>query len=160
MSWRSAYLRQAQSDWVMFNRLTASADTPLCQRLHYLQMATEKLAKGLLTVSGGGPYPKTHDAFVRFMRVAKSRPDIREACKFTQASAFNAYIDSLLPLGESIQGLSPEGDDHPNPEYPWELREIIYTPVDYAFPEFALQSRRMLKMLQFLQYCFLLTPTE
>ena len=38
---------------------------------------------------------------------------------FKSYSAFTAFINSLLPLASAIEGLSPEGGNHPNPEYPW-----------------------------------------
>src|SRR5882724_6463098 len=40
-----AFIAQARSDWLVYRVLTESAEVPLCHRLHYLQMACEKLAK-------------------------------------------------------------------------------------------------------------------
>ena len=68
MDWRTAYFQQARSDYDMLLRLLKEENVPECQRLHYLQMATEKLAKGFLTQPGGPRYPKVHDAFVRFVK--------------------------------------------------------------------------------------------
>lgn len=65
--WRSSYLTQAKADYAIF-RLLEKENSPLCHRLHYLQMTTEKLAKGLLTPVGGVRYAKTHDAFLTFVR--------------------------------------------------------------------------------------------
>jgi hypothetical protein len=42
--WSDAFLTQARSDWQVFEHLYDS-DFPECHALHYLQMATEKLAK-------------------------------------------------------------------------------------------------------------------
>ena len=81
--WRSAYLEQAKSDFTMFQVIQ---DAPLCHRLHYLQMATEKLAKGFLTPPGGARYGKTHDAFVRFLRVAKGRPEFQAVSQFRSSN--------------------------------------------------------------------------
>jgi hypothetical protein len=50
MTWREAFRQQALSDYAVFRHLTRVADIPVCHRLHYLQMATEKLAKSLLLV--------------------------------------------------------------------------------------------------------------
>lgn len=47
--WRSAYFQQAKSDFQLFEKIVGQADVPLCQKLHYLQMATEKMSKGFLT---------------------------------------------------------------------------------------------------------------
>ena len=130
--WRSAYLTQAKSDYEILKSLIA-AKAPLCHRLHYLQMTTEKLAKGRLTPSGGARYAKTHDAFVKFVVFAKQDIAIRQACGFNRHVVYTAYINSLMPLAAEIENLSPEGFDHPNPEYPWEAGGIILVPVEHAF---------------------------
>lgn len=106
-TWRTATLLQAQSDYEMFLRLQKSRDAPLCHRLHYLQMTTEKLAKAFLTPPGGR-YPNTHDAFVRFVRVVRGRQDYRAAFGFSQAAQYHAYLDSLLPLAQAIE--NEQGD--------------------------------------------------
>ena len=58
LDWRTAYFQQAKSDYEMLLKLLSEEDIPPCQSLHYLQMTTEKLAKGLLTRPGGSHYPK------------------------------------------------------------------------------------------------------
>ena len=45
MTWSEAFILQARSDYAIFKSLGGSPDTPECHRLHYLQMATEKLTK-------------------------------------------------------------------------------------------------------------------
>ena len=155
LDWRTAYLRQARADYAMFRLLLQSGEEiALCQKLHYLQMTTEKLAKGFLTPPNGPQYPKTHDAFVRFVRIARGRPEIRQACRFQQASQYFAYIDSLEPIAAAIESLSPEGDDHPNPEYPWIAGSQVYSPLDHTFPDLRLANPRMIKMLEFIEACF------
>ena len=151
--WRSAYLRQAKSDYALFLMLT-EANAPLCHRLHYLQMATEKMSKGLLTPPGGPRFARSHNALVNFMIVAKVRHDIREASHFKSRTQFIAYIDSLIDTGRRIEDLSPEGDDHPNPEYPWEVQGRIVVPIEYAFANLDLNSPKMIKLLQFVHDCF------
>jgi hypothetical protein len=122
MDWRTAYLTQAKSDYAMLLKLIRE-EAPLCHRLHYLQMTTEKMAKGFLTNKGGTRYAKTHDAFVKFVRLAGGRPEFRAASHFTQAGAFVAYVTSLLDTAQNVENLSPDGGDHANPEYPWKNRE-------------------------------------
>ena len=158
LDWRTAYLEQAKSDYETLQKLLADDAVPLCQCLHYLQMTTEKLSKGLLTQAGGSRYPKTRDALVRFMRLAKGRPEIRRACGFSQkpSSMFAAYVDGLLPLAQAVEGLSPEGGDHPNPEYPWEQGGLIASPLSHPFADFDLkqQSRKMVQFLELVEACF------
>lgn len=153
LDWRTGYLEQAKSDYAILELLRAASNVPLCQRLHYLQMATEKMAKGFLTPPGAGPYPKTHDAFVRFVRAARSRQYIRDACGFTRSEAFSAYLDSLLPLAREIENLSPEGEEHPNPEYPWEVNGAIYSPLRHPFAALDFRNVGMTRMMQFIENC-------
>jgi hypothetical protein len=153
--WHSATLLQARSDYEMLLRLKDKDDVSVCHILHYLQMTTEKLAKAFLTPPGGR-YPNTHDAFAKFVRVARGRQDFRTACGFIQAVPFRQYVDSLLPLAQAVEDLSPDGGDHPNPEYPWDSNGTIIVPVEYPFTALSLQSPRMLKLLKFIEICFLL----
>ncbi len=150
--WRSSYLEQAKSDYAMFTMIRDQA--PLCHSLHYLQMATEKLAKGFLTQPGGTRYARTHNALVKFMRVSKTRPEFQAACRFKQSRQFTAYVDSLLSIAQKVEDLSPEGEDHPNPEYPWEINGVIVIPSEYHFSDMAIENPKMIKLLQFVDDCF------
>ena len=153
MDWRTAYLTQAKSDYAMPLKLNRE-EALLCHRLHYLQMATEKLAKGFLTPSGGARYPRTHNAFADFVKIADRRPDLRVASHFTKRSQFAAYIASLLETAKKVESLSPDGEDHSNPEYPWEEKGVIMLPTEYPFADLDLRSRKMVKLLQFIDDCF------
>ncbi len=145
---------QARADYALLLKLIHDADVPNFQRLHYLQMTTEKLAKGFLTPPGAGRYPNTHDAFARFLTVAKGRREIKAASRFTRSEQFIAYMDSLRPLAQAVENLSPEGGDHPNPEYPWEANGVIIAPTEYAFSELDFRSPKMQKLLAFIADCF------
>lgn len=151
--WRSAYLTQAKSDYEILKSLIA-AKAPLCHRLHYLQMTTEKLAKGSLTLPGGARYPKTHDAFVKFVISARYRFPLQKACGFNHHVSYVAYINSLMLLAAEIENLSPEGFDHPNPEYPWEAGGVIFVPVEHTFAALDFEKQVMKKRLEFIENCF------
>lgn len=155
MDWRTAYLTQAKSDYAMLLKLIRE-EAPLCHRLHYLQMTTEKMAKGFLTNKGGPRYAKTHDAFVKFVRLAGGRPEFLAASHFTQAGSFAAYVASLLDTAQNVENLSPDGGDHANPEYPWEEQGAILSPTQYAFNDLVLENPKMVKLLQFIADCFTL----
>ncbi len=92
------------------------------------------------------------------MRHAKGRPEIRRACGFSKKplSIFVAHIDGMLPLAQAVEDLSPEGDDHPNPEYPWEQGSVIVSPLSHPFADFDMrrQSRKMIQFLEFIEACF------
>jgi hypothetical protein len=140
MNWRQAYFCQARSDYDVFRTLNDQRQ-PLCHKLHYLQMASEKLAKGFLCdPNGANPHRRTHYAFVNFLKVSKGRPDLRNRLGYGHNyKAYSAYIDSLLPLAERIEKLAPVGGDFDtmNPEYPWiDARGDVICPANYNFPDF------------------------
>jgi len=79
--WRTAFLLQARSDHAAFRLLLdAARNDPalLCQCLHYLQMTTEKLAKGFLTPPNGPRPPAVHHAFTRFVQTARGNDRLPE----------------------------------------------------------------------------------
>ena len=153
LTWRSAFLRQAQSDHAVF-RLLNRERQPFCQQLHYLQMATEKLAKGFLCPVDGSVRPQpVHRAFTRFMRATKSWPEFRRACGMN-ARQFAAYIRSLWGLASRIESLAPVGGmDRPNPEYPWQQGGRVVSPLEHEFPGLDFQDHKMRKLLDFIGRC-------
>lgn len=158
MDWRTAYFQQAQSDYAMLLKLLGDRDTPLCHSLHYLQMTTEKMAKGFLTRPGGGPQ-RTHDVFVAFIQTsAPFDRDLQMTCGCVNINQYRAYLAGLHNLAKAIENLSPDGPDHPNPEYPWMFQGVIYVPDSYNFSgdelDLLRQSPRMVKMLKFIAACF------
>ncbi len=138
MSWRKAYLKQAESDYAVFILLN-TGNRALCHKLHYLQMTTEKLAKSFMSTETSPPPKKTHFALVRFLKMSKSRPEIRRALGFEKNyKAYVSYIDSLLDIAERVEQLAPVGGDYDviNPEYPWrDSLGNVQCPCSYAFPE-------------------------
>ncbi|MBM3300983.1 MAG: hypothetical protein FJY85_13635 [Deltaproteobacteria bacterium] len=141
MNWREAYFAQAWSDFQVFQQLNVGRH-PLCHKLHYLQMATEKLAKGFLCDPKSPPPKKSHFEFVRFLKVSKGRPDLRSKLGYERNyRAYASYVDSLLPLAEKIEDLAPVGSDFRkvNPEYPWiDDRGGVRCPALYDFAEFGI----------------------
>ena len=140
MSWRSAFLLQARSDYDTREILNTQR-VEYCHQLHYLQMASEKLAKGFLTpVASTEPPKMTHAAFVRCLQVIKGRPDIRRALNFSSTQTFSQFVDSLLPLAEQVQRLAPSyaGIRGPNPEYPWQAAThgAVTAPAEFDLPQF------------------------
>ena len=142
MTWAEAFRRQAASDYQVFKQFSGSgSQVAACHQLHFLQMATEKLAKSFLIGNSSEPPKQTHQALVTFLRIVSSRPEIRVRLKFgNDPKQFRAYIDKLLPLAARIEGLAPAGGKtgRVNPEYPWlnPLQKVV-CPADYRFPEFA-----------------------
>jgi hypothetical protein len=158
--WRLAHFLQAQSDYALFKRLD-DPQVPICHRLHYLQMTTEKMAKGFLTPPGGPRPERVHNAFVRFVRLVQRTPALRRVCD-CKPDQMEAYVNSLLPIAAAVEDLVPVGDqDRPNPEYPWQAGANIFVPVSHAFSDFDPKTNpKMRKLLVFIEKCFQLISEE
>lgn len=139
MNWQEGYLRQAKSDYAIYTGMNERND-PLCHRLHYLQMASEKLAKSFLCIGYDKPYKKTHYALVRFLSYTRSNPNIRRLLGYDRnPRAYSVYVDSLLEFAQQLELLAPVGGDKDriNAEYPWsDENNQIQVPNDYAYNEF------------------------
>lgn len=161
-SWRSAYFKQARADYDLFLILEKTENIPLCHRLHYLQMMTEKLAKGFRTPKGGIEYAHTHEAFVPFLRIVKSRPEFIFLRGAMTKNQFDAYIVGLYPLAERIQRLAPDLATGPNPEYPWATQQSIVAPIEFSFPDINLNAKdvRLNKLLTLIGICFEIAKRE
>lgn len=150
MPWQNGYLRQAESDYEIYSTLNKSR-VALCHRLHYLQMASEKLAKSFLCHGKHKPYPKTHYALVRFLKRTKKSQSVSRLMGYTNNHlAYCSYIDSLLDVATRVEDLAPVGGNYNklNPEYPWaDASGVIQIPVDYTFHEFSATDLAKLQTL-------------
>ena len=154
MSWRSAFLLQARSDNEIRELLNRN-QAPYAHQLHYLQMAWEKLAKGVLTPENAADHPDFgHRALVRCLQHLKTDRRLRRLLHYQDASLFTQFINSLLPLAEQIERLAPAlaGARQPNPEYPWQTTfcDTVVAPVEFDFPQFNPRSPQMIKLNSFL----------
>lgn len=163
-SWRTAYFKQGLADYQLFLTLEKTENIPLCHRLHYLQMMTEKLAKGFKTEpTAKEAHPFTHAAFVTLLRIVKDRPEFMQACNIGTKEQFLAYLKGLNSLAATIQGLAPDlADKGPNPEYPWQIPQGVMAPIDFNFPDLNLNAKdlRLIKMLKFIDICFQIAQRE
>lgn len=149
MNWRDAFLRQARSENDLRRRLNDPA-VEYSHRLHYLQMVTEKLAKGFQAdVSDPEPPPTSHHALVRLLQTLKGRRELRQQLGFDDAAVFKQYIDSLLDLADRVERLAPSaaGLTQPNPEYPWKNPKsgVVSAPIDFDFAFFDPRDPKMIK---------------
>ncbi len=154
--WQIAFLKQARADWEAYQR-THEQTWPACHRLHFLQMATEKLGKALL-VGGETALQEithSHSAFVKFMRVVGNNHRLPLNVGMTSPQ-LRAQINRLLPIAHEIERLAPAlAKDGPNPEYPWPTpSDQIHVPVEYSFPlAKALQTPHGIKVLKYIENC-------
>jgi len=134
-NWRTAFLRQARSDWDAYQK-TVEFEWPSCHRLHYLQMATEKLSKALL-VAGDTKLENltgTHAAFVNFIRIICNNRKLKNILGMKRSQQM-AHFNQLLPLAHEIELLAPAlAQNGPNPEYPWkDASGNVLAPTDHPF---------------------------
>jgi hypothetical protein len=148
MTWRIAFIRQARSDDKV-RQLLNRPDVEYSHRLHYLQMTSEKLAKGLMATDQDPP-PQTHRMLVRILQILKGRPEYRKKLGFSDAAKFRRYIDSPLVTAELVERLAPSiaGMNQPNPEYPWQdvPTRLVRTPIDFDFALYDPGNSQMAKL--------------
>jgi hypothetical protein len=134
MTWRKAFLEQAMSDYERFQDFRKRPEVPLCHKLHYLQMASEKLAKAFMAYPSGKQPPERHDVLVAFLRVSKRDPEIKEKFKGKDYQNFCYSVEKALKVADWIEKLVPKTKSRlPNPEYPWLLSEgNVISPVRYT----------------------------
>jgi len=128
---------QAKSDHEVFVLLRRQSAVE-CHLLHYLQMATEKIAKAYLWRIGGPP-ARSHVGFRRFMLALldRNRRDMQRIAKmfgFARRKDMDAWVRQVSPLAHELQNLAPaESNDGPNPEYPWPHDSPAEYPAEYTF---------------------------
>jgi hypothetical protein len=137
--YQELWLLQAQTDHQVFVLLRREG-APACHALHYLQMATEKIAKAYFWRSGSPP-PKSHSGFVQFLRFLgqfrrqADRQRIAALFSFNRFADFQNWIRNVLPIAYELERLAPDlAQNGPNPEYPWPHDLPQYAPVDFEFP--------------------------
>jgi hypothetical protein len=135
--YQEMWWEQSRSDHKVLVMLRNNGAEP-CQQLHYLQMATEKLAKAYFWRSGAAP-PKSHSGFVQFMRALGGVQQLRQAqiagaLEFNSFVALQVWIHAVLPLVYQLERLAPAmAQNGPNPEYPWPHDAPIECPVRHQF---------------------------
>lgn len=129
---------QAKSDLTVYKQLRALGAHP-CHLLHYLQMATEKIAKAYLWRSGNPP-PKAHTGFVRFLRALLSRPSgdlqwISKVLGFDRPKDLDTWVTTNMSIAYDLMNIAPaEAHNGPNPEYPWPHEAPTHCPATHTFP--------------------------
>lgn len=137
-SYQRVWWEQAKSDYETFDLLRKEGAAE-CHMLHYLQMATEKLAKAYFWRSATAP-PRSHAGFVQFMRfLGQLRPAhqdrIANLFTFRSFTSFQSWLNAALPIAYELQGLAPNlAGNGPNTEYPWPHSEPTISPCNFSFP--------------------------
>jgi hypothetical protein len=154
MNWQEAYLAQARSDWTTYRILQQHADVGAHDELHYLQMASEKLAKAALLASGVelAEVRTTHRVVVKCLRVLRHCGPLQRAYGLDN-DAWRQMLGSLAPAADSIELLCPAlAGSGPNTEYPWSTVDggEAIAPCRHAWRPDPRQNRRTIRLLALL----------
>jgi hypothetical protein len=141
--WAAAYHRQALSDWKMFTELLGRGDVPGCHALHFLQMATEKLAKAYRfrdTATKMETLLTKHVGFSKFLNTFLLSPQMLQeyAGRYAQLTALRKHMEHIALAVERLAPAVAREGSPVNAEYPWELGDTVLVPVDHAFDELRL----------------------
>jgi hypothetical protein len=154
-SFQDVWWQQARSDHRVFELLRGQG-VAQCHSLHYLQMATEKIAKAYFWRSGSPP-PKSHAGFVQFLRFLgqvqqRDRDRIANLFSFGRFTDFQGWIRAILPIAYALERLTPDlANDGPNPEYPWPHKQPGTAPASHDFAVWAslisVQGRNLMRFI-------------
>ena len=150
-----AYAAQSRSDFEVYNVHLQNVEE--CHRLHYLQMACEKIAKAYrLRDTPDFPEEKlySHVFFSKFISNLLTSPQIKrryvsrnavlERLKH-DANRFSREIEKLAPAVDREQAPS-------NAEYPWIQGQSVFTPCVFSFANLSLlkdqNGREFLKLIE------------
>jgi hypothetical protein len=152
--WAQAYAKQALSDLNARERL-AEAGVHKCHRLHFLQMAAEKVCKAYLTTQNGHENVRKSHAYVE-----RNLPIIARSFYAISTTTNNQItrweISEIRRISREIQVLAPACDDggtrEDNSEYPWkDGNGSVRTPCEYAFPNLDDGSRAIVRLIRLIR---------
>ncbi len=153
--WADAFAAQSRCDFQVY--LKMPADVEDCHKLHYLQMAAEKIAKAYRlrdTQMGLENAMTSHVAFSHFAMLM-----LMSSSTKTRYQGKDAWLQQTLRrvqgLAREIEKLAPSVDRQQSPanaEYPWAEGESIVTPCRHSYAVMvALQSPNGNDFLRLLQ---------
>ncbi len=123
-NWRKAWFDQAGEDFGVYQNICSVPGIKECYPIHFLQMALEKLLKGLQSDGREPPDPK-HDASEKFFKDIKNLSNISEALDCKSHKDFVNFIGGLRNIIEQLEMYVPSGTkQRENAEYPWETRSL------------------------------------
>lgn len=125
---------------MMFERFMDAGDAPACHTLHFMQMATEKLAKAYRfreTATDEAALLTSHVGFRKFLNGFLLSDRARAEFRGRDAHRESIRKD-FERIALAIERLAPAVDRKGTPgnaEYPWVIGESVVAPVDYKFEE-------------------------
>ena len=155
-----AYAFQSQSDFRVYRALLQSADLleiEECHRLHYLQMACEKIAKAYRlrdTISFSEEDLYSHVVFSGFIQTLLKAPQIKD--RFRANDAKRRHLERYArSFAREIEKLAPAVDRTQTPanvEYPWVEEQVVLIPCQFSFASLSklkdADGREFLKLIE------------
>lgn len=139
------FVVQARSDWGVYKLLAACRDVAACHKLHFLQMACEKVAKAYRLRDTKSPVDELvsrHTGFAKFVP-SFCKVALGERYRGKDAQLARVIKDSRA-LAREIEKLAPAIDRQATPEnaeYPWERGDEVIAPCEHKFPSLDLLEK-------------------
>ncbi len=137
--WGRAFAVQAKADFQTYNCLQGGRKVPMCHKLHFLQMACEKLCKAHLCKAESDPVAlqPSHRYIGKPLPIVVKQQLARLDRKAVGKDGYP--MNEIRHLAREIELLSPAVDDNgkrpDNCEYPWQVGPgEIRTPREHQFP--------------------------
>jgi len=153
VNWAKAFAKQSLSDLNVREALV-TARVEKCHRLHYLQMAAEKVCKAFLSTSKGqGQVGRTHSVVERnlpilarqFYAVINSNNDMAR-WELSEVRKLAREIELLAPA------IRDGGSREDNTEYPWlDSGGAIRIPCEHTFPGLCDNSRTIVRLIRLMR---------
>ncbi|MDM8563369.1 hypothetical protein QUF54_08450, partial [Candidatus Marithioploca araucensis] len=147
------YAKQALSD-LEAREILVSGNAEKCHRLHFLQMASEKVCKAYLTMANGHEKVRKIHAYV-----ARNLPIIARQF-YTTINDDNEIsrweISEIRRIAREIEVLAPACNEsdirEDNSEYPWQDgKGEVQIPCEYNFPNINDRSRTMIRLIRLIR---------
>lgn len=158
--WALAYAAQARSDFAVYKILVQLNSIEDCHRLHYLQMACEKIAKAYRlrdTEASVEQSLTSHRAFSNFIVIYCRATEVVKRYKGRNKLLLRITRTAKL-LARDIERLAPAIDRENTPqnaEYPWLDNGKIISPCQYDFSSlWRLQTPEGVQFLRFIETAF------
>jgi hypothetical protein len=123
-NWKHALLDQAEADFQAYTAIQSISGIRECHLIQFLQMAVEKLLKGLKS-NGLEPPEIKHNVFQNFYNLSGNLPNVSQALGYPDNAQFVRYMSGLRTIIEQLESYVPTGGkQQENAEYPWEGRSL------------------------------------
>lgn len=154
-AWTQSFAKQSLSDFEMYSLLLKTESVVECHRLHYLQMACEKIGKAYLCRDTATDLEEMLTSHIALTKVVENLLK----SSYIQARFTGTHLErmnwKMRRIAREIEKLAPAVDRDASPanaEYPWEEGDTVVTPCEYAFPNLRLlldpEGRQFLKLME------------